>query len=231
MALRGRVGADRAAAVALVVRGGSGATAVAFAGGPPLAISGDRAEPADESAGPGAAEDAAIEPAPLTEAGPAALDRARARSALSVPVLGPMALTIAIRRGTASDPEVEAGAVAVGTMSPAGAVGTMSPAGAGGRVPLTGGAGGPFRLTVGEAAGERLALRAVSDAADAAGHPVRGVVHAAVHLDDATPADLAQTRIRAVLAPEVQGTPHPRTDRRAGSGPARPGAAGTAVSS
>ncbi|WP_254390853.1 type I polyketide synthase [Streptomyces sp. AC550_RSS872] len=49
------------------------------------------------------------------------------------------------------------------------------------------------------------AMRAVFDAADAAGHPVRGVVHAAMHLDDAALADLDEARIRAVLAPKVQG--------------------------
>ncbi|KAB8181868.1 type I polyketide synthase [Microbispora catharanthi] len=40
---------------------------------------------------------------------------------------------------------------------------------------------------------------------DAAGHPLRGVVHAAMHLDDGPLADLGDDRIRAVLHPKVAG--------------------------
>ncbi|GLZ15032.1 polyketide synthase [Actinomadura sp. NBRC 104425] len=49
------------------------------------------------------------------------------------------------------------------------------------------------------------AMRAVLDTLDAAGHSLRGVVHAAMHLDDAPLADLDDTRFAAVLHPKVAG--------------------------
>ncbi|MFC8870218.1 SDR family NAD(P)-dependent oxidoreductase [Streptomyces sp. NPDC057148] len=49
------------------------------------------------------------------------------------------------------------------------------------------------------------AMRAVFDDADRGGHPVRGVVHAAMHLDDAPLTDLDDARLAAVLAPKVAG--------------------------
>ncbi|MDT3397739.1 type I polyketide synthase [Streptomyces sp. B1866] len=54
-------------------------------------------------------------------------------------------------------------------------------------------------------AADRAAMRALFDALDAAGHPVRGVVHAAMHLDDASLLDLTDDRLRAVLAPKMLG--------------------------
>jgi acyl transferase domain-containing protein/NADPH:quinone reductase-like Zn-dependent oxidoreductase/SAM-dependent methyltransferase/acyl carrier protein len=54
-------------------------------------------------------------------------------------------------------------------------------------------------------AADRDAMRAVLDTLDAAGHPLRGVVHAATHLDDAPLADLDDTRFAAVLHPKAAG--------------------------
>ncbi|NJP96328.1 SDR family NAD(P)-dependent oxidoreductase [Nonomuraea sp. FMUSA5-5] len=52
---------------------------------------------------------------------------------------------------------------------------------------------------------DRDAMREILRELDAAGHPVRGVVHAAMHLDDAALADLSDDRIRAVLRPKIAG--------------------------
>ncbi|MFI6704889.1 SDR family NAD(P)-dependent oxidoreductase [Nonomuraea sp. NPDC050478] len=52
---------------------------------------------------------------------------------------------------------------------------------------------------------DRDAMRDILRELDASGHPVRGVVHAAMHLDDAALADLSDDRIRAVLRPKVAG--------------------------
>ncbi|MEU2512373.1 SDR family NAD(P)-dependent oxidoreductase [Streptomyces syringium] len=49
------------------------------------------------------------------------------------------------------------------------------------------------------------AMRTVFEQADDQGHPVRGVVHAAMHLDDAPLADLDDTRVEAVLRPKIGG--------------------------
>ncbi|MFV2176072.1 SDR family NAD(P)-dependent oxidoreductase [Actinomadura sp. LOL_016] len=49
------------------------------------------------------------------------------------------------------------------------------------------------------------AMRRVFQDADESGHPVRGVVHAAMHLDDAPLTDLDDARIRAVLHPKIAG--------------------------
>lgn len=138
------------AAAALVMSSGSGALAVAFAGRLPLAISVEQAELADVSAGPGATTGAGVQPALLTVADRAVLKRACAKSTVSLPVLGEMTLAIGIRRVTASRLKVEAGAVAVKKLS----IG-----GASARVPLSGGEGGLFRLSLAKASGERLVVR------------------------------------------------------------------------
>ncbi|MEU3948620.1 SDR family NAD(P)-dependent oxidoreductase [Streptomyces sp. NPDC029526] len=52
---------------------------------------------------------------------------------------------------------------------------------------------------------DEAALRRVLDAVAATGHPLRGVVHAAMHLDDAVLADLTDDRFAAVLAPKAAG--------------------------
>ncbi|MFI1419963.1 SDR family NAD(P)-dependent oxidoreductase [Streptomyces sp. NPDC020731] len=52
---------------------------------------------------------------------------------------------------------------------------------------------------------EEAALRRVLDAVDATGHPLRGIVHAAMHMDDAVLADLTDDRFAAVLAPKAAG--------------------------
>lgn len=52
---------------------------------------------------------------------------------------------------------------------------------------------------------EEAALRRVLDAVDATGHPLRGIVHAATHMDDAVLADLTDDRFAAVLAPKAGG--------------------------
>ncbi|CAL9389971.1 L-threonine 3-dehydrogenase [Streptomyces sp. enrichment culture] len=52
---------------------------------------------------------------------------------------------------------------------------------------------------------DEAALRRVLDAVDATGHPLRGVVHAAMHMDDAVLADLTDDRFAAVLAPKAAG--------------------------
>ncbi|WP_030857757.1 type I polyketide synthase [Streptomyces sp. NRRL S-37] len=52
---------------------------------------------------------------------------------------------------------------------------------------------------------DETALRRVLDAVDATGHPLRGVVHAAMHMDDAVLADLTDDRFAAVLAPKAGG--------------------------
>ncbi|MFJ8754508.1 SDR family NAD(P)-dependent oxidoreductase [Streptomyces sp. NPDC102441] len=49
------------------------------------------------------------------------------------------------------------------------------------------------------------AMRAVFQDADDRGHPVRGVVHAAMHLDDAPLTDLDDARVAAVLTPKIGG--------------------------
>jgi acyl transferase domain-containing protein/NADPH:quinone reductase-like Zn-dependent oxidoreductase/acyl carrier protein len=49
------------------------------------------------------------------------------------------------------------------------------------------------------------AVRRVLAAIDATGHPLRGVVHAAAHYDDAPLTDLTDDRIAAVLAPKATG--------------------------
>ncbi|MEW9549753.1 SDR family NAD(P)-dependent oxidoreductase [Nonomuraea sp. NPDC050783] len=54
-------------------------------------------------------------------------------------------------------------------------------------------------------AADRDAMREILRELDADGHPVRGVVHAAMHLDDAALADLSDDRIRAVLRPKIAG--------------------------
>ncbi|MFJ2029060.1 SDR family NAD(P)-dependent oxidoreductase [Streptosporangium sp. NPDC087985] len=52
---------------------------------------------------------------------------------------------------------------------------------------------------------DRDAMRRILHDLDAGGHPLRGVVHAAMHLDDGLLADLGDDRIRAVLHPKVAG--------------------------
>ncbi|MCO4697568.1 SDR family NAD(P)-dependent oxidoreductase [Streptomyces sp. RO-S4] len=52
---------------------------------------------------------------------------------------------------------------------------------------------------------DEAAVRRVLDAVDAGGHPLRGVVHAAMHMDDAALADLTDERFAAVLAPKAGG--------------------------
>jgi NADPH:quinone reductase-like Zn-dependent oxidoreductase/NADP-dependent 3-hydroxy acid dehydrogenase YdfG/SAM-dependent methyltransferase/aryl carrier-like protein len=48
-------------------------------------------------------------------------------------------------------------------------------------------------------------MRRIFEDADAAGRPVRGVVHGAMHLDDAPLGELTAERFAAVLAPKVHG--------------------------
>ncbi|WP_407288803.1 SDR family NAD(P)-dependent oxidoreductase [Streptomyces sp. BP-8] len=48
-------------------------------------------------------------------------------------------------------------------------------------------------------------MRALLDGIDAAGHPLRGVVHCAMHLDDAPLSELSEERCAAVLAPKAGG--------------------------
>jgi NADPH:quinone reductase-like Zn-dependent oxidoreductase/acyl carrier protein len=52
---------------------------------------------------------------------------------------------------------------------------------------------------------DETALRRVIEAVDAGGHPLRGVVHAAMDLDDAPVSDLSYDRFTAVLAPKAEG--------------------------
>ncbi|GLX08181.1 type I polyketide synthase [Microbispora sp. NBRC 16548] len=52
---------------------------------------------------------------------------------------------------------------------------------------------------------DRDAMRRILHDLDDGGHPLRGVVHAAMHLDDGPLADLGDDRIRAVLHPKVAG--------------------------
>lgn len=49
------------------------------------------------------------------------------------------------------------------------------------------------------------AMRTVIATIDASGHPVRGVVHCAMHLDDAPLTELSEERIAAVMAPKITG--------------------------
>ncbi|MFJ7148883.1 SDR family NAD(P)-dependent oxidoreductase [Streptomyces sp. NPDC100445] len=53
--------------------------------------------------------------------------------------------------------------------------------------------------------GDREAMRRVIADADGAGHPVRGILHAAMVLDDAPLAELTAERFDAVLHPKVRG--------------------------
>ncbi|MGW2631164.1 SDR family NAD(P)-dependent oxidoreductase [Streptomyces chattanoogensis] len=48
-------------------------------------------------------------------------------------------------------------------------------------------------------------MRALLDGIDAGGHPLRGVVHCAMHLDDAPLSELSEERFAAVLAPKAGG--------------------------
>ncbi|MGY0070555.1 SDR family NAD(P)-dependent oxidoreductase [Streptomyces sp. QTS137] len=52
---------------------------------------------------------------------------------------------------------------------------------------------------------EEAALRRVIDAVDATGHRLCGIVHAAMHMDDASLSDLTDDRFAAVLAPKAAG--------------------------
>ncbi|WP_405087362.1 SDR family NAD(P)-dependent oxidoreductase [Microbispora sp. NBC_01389] len=52
---------------------------------------------------------------------------------------------------------------------------------------------------------DRDGMRRVLRDLDGGGHPLRGVVHAAMHLDDGLLADIGDDRIRAVLRPKVAG--------------------------
>ncbi|MFE1508163.1 SDR family NAD(P)-dependent oxidoreductase [Streptomyces sp. NPDC058726] len=52
---------------------------------------------------------------------------------------------------------------------------------------------------------DESALRRVIEEVDATGQPLRGVVHAAMHMDDAVLADLTDDRFAAVLAPKAEG--------------------------
>ncbi|MFI9237289.1 SDR family NAD(P)-dependent oxidoreductase [Streptomyces sp. NPDC053079] len=49
------------------------------------------------------------------------------------------------------------------------------------------------------------AMRTLLRRIDATGHPLRGIVHAALHLEDEALADLDDERLRAVLAPKMAG--------------------------
>lgn len=49
------------------------------------------------------------------------------------------------------------------------------------------------------------AMRQIVSQADAAGRPLRGVVHSAMHLDDGALAELTEERFSAVLTPKVTG--------------------------
>ncbi|MCC3767465.1 type I polyketide synthase, partial [Streptomyces sp. UNOC14_S4] len=52
---------------------------------------------------------------------------------------------------------------------------------------------------------DEQAVREVITAVDATGHPLRGVAHCTMHLDDAPLADLTDERFAAVLAPKAAG--------------------------
>ncbi|MGC9441469.1 SDR family NAD(P)-dependent oxidoreductase [Streptomyces sp. WG5] len=52
---------------------------------------------------------------------------------------------------------------------------------------------------------DEAALGQVLDAVDAGGHRLRGIVHAAMHMDDAVLSDLTDERFAAVLAPKAAG--------------------------
>ncbi|MGW1072127.1 SDR family NAD(P)-dependent oxidoreductase [Streptomyces sp. NPDC002537] len=52
---------------------------------------------------------------------------------------------------------------------------------------------------------DEAAVRSVIAAVDATGHRLRGIVHCAMHLDDALLADLTDERFAAVLAPKITG--------------------------
>lgn len=52
---------------------------------------------------------------------------------------------------------------------------------------------------------DEAALRRVIDTVDTTGHRLRGVVHAAMHLDEAPLSELTDERFTAVLAPKAQG--------------------------
>ncbi len=54
-------------------------------------------------------------------------------------------------------------------------------------------------------AADPVAMAAVIAAVDGAGHPLRGVIHAAMQLDDGQVPELGDERFRAVLAPKMQG--------------------------
>ena len=54
-------------------------------------------------------------------------------------------------------------------------------------------------------AADAAAMTRILDGLDAEGRPVRGVVHAAMHLDDGPLTELTDERIRAVLHPKVAG--------------------------
>ena len=61
-----------------------------------------------------------------------------------------------------------------------------------------------FHVHAADVTDEQAMRRIVTEARDD-GHPVAGVVHAAMHLDDELLSDLSPERIRAVLAPKIRG--------------------------
>ncbi|UGY93248.1 type I polyketide synthase [Streptomyces gobiensis] len=54
-------------------------------------------------------------------------------------------------------------------------------------------------------AADPAAMRNIVDRIDTSGHPLRGAVHCAMHLDDAPLADLSDDRLAAVMAPKMGG--------------------------
>ncbi|OKJ23870.1 polyketide synthase [Streptomyces sp. CB00316] len=52
---------------------------------------------------------------------------------------------------------------------------------------------------------DETALRRVIETVDTTGHPLRGIVHAAMHMDDAPQSELTDDRFAAVLAPKAAG--------------------------
>ncbi|MBM7167745.1 SDR family NAD(P)-dependent oxidoreductase [Streptomyces sp. G44] len=53
---------------------------------------------------------------------------------------------------------------------------------------------------------DRAAMERIARDAEADGHPLRGIVHCAMHLDDAPLTELTDDRFRAVLAPKLAGS-------------------------
>ncbi|MET9296037.1 DUF6230 family protein [Streptomyces sp. NPDC003077] len=195
------------AAAALLLSGGTGALALAFAGRLPVAVSAEHVQVSGVSATPGISTGEGVRPTLVTRADHAELRGACARSTVRLPVIGTMTVTIGIDRVSAAPLKVDPGAVSAHGLS-VGGVGLRlgSPAGE---------SGGPFSLTVRRATGERLVVRPHAFAVGTIkAHGVRLDVRRGVH-------DCAPSRPERAPGNAPERTSGTGAERASGSAPER----------